>query len=1383
MLPETGPHSKQRFSHPGLLSVLALLLMTGWMLNRELLLSANEETPAATQGEQKITDEQLEFFESHIRPVLAEQCYDCHKSGEAAEGGLVLDFREACLKGGDSGPLFNFKNPAKSLLIKVLKHELEGLEMPQGGDRLDEETIAHFETWIKMGAPDPRATPASINNTAVTSWEKTLNERKEWWSFQPVTNPEIPAATGTSSTHPIDLFIQQKLNEKGLTASSQADKRTLIRRLSFVLTGLPPTPEEIDYFLEDQSPDAYEKLVDGYLSSKRFGERWARHWMDWVRYTDTHGSEGDPGIPFAFRYRDYLIRALNNDVPYDQLVREHIAGDLLPEPRVDKEQGINESAIGTAHWRMVFHGFSPTDALDEKVRFTDDQINVYSKAFLGLTVSCARCHNHKFDAISQTDFYALFGILDSTRPATNDINLPEVQHLHQDELQALKTKIKSELIQGWQNSVEQISPQLTAPDQALADRINQSQDRRELLNIWKQLSSTANQEEFKAAWDKIVVGWKSEQNHIKRHQKREYGQHWTFDNQEDYLPWHRDGNGLTERVSSTGEFSLAPSGDKILTGIYPAGVYSHSLSSKHRAVLSSPRIHLDKKYDLWFRTIGDQNAMTRYAVQHYPRSGTIYPIRRINNGSEWVWTKHKLDYWEGDDIHLEATTSEDQPILVTGNQRSWIGLREVVLFEQGSEPPPAYDLEYLTPLMTSLGDQPVDSLKPIRAALINTTRNALAHWESGNLTDAEALLLNQLVSAELLPNHALSTELQELISDYRRLEGEVPVPTRVPGLLESDVVDQPLMVRGNHKQLNQDVPRRFLEAINETAYDSNDSGRLELARDTVREDNPLTKRVIVNRLWHYLMGAGLVRTPDNFGKLGEEPTHPELLDYLAHRFGTDGWSIKSMIRLIVTSETFKRSAAESDLTAREDPDNRYWSHASRRRMEAEAIRDSILAISGQLDLTMYGPGNEFDKKQKRRSVYELIQRNKLDPFLTTFDAPTPFATQGRRDVTNVPGQSLTMLNDPFIHQSAQKWIKLLEADYPDLDAESQIKIMFEQALGREPSKVELAQSLKLVNTLSEDYGQLDLQYAELENEVQRTEQAIEKLIEPARRKLLADKIDPVNLGPIPEPIAYWDFDEDLLDKFGQLHGELNGSARLEEGALILDGKGYVSTVPIPETIHEKTLEAWVILDNLEQQGGGVMTLQGTDGILFDSIVIGEIKPRQWLAGSNNFARTLDFQGTDDTDVLTEAVHLAITYDQAGNITCYRNGKLYGHSIRKAPLQAFQRNESNLLFGLRHFPGVGNRLLKGRILEARLYDRALTAAEVATTSKSMGVYVSPGEIRAELTPEEVQKLMGHESTLSELKLKLESLGERPGADQAWIELGHAIFNLKNFIYFE
>ncbi len=364
----------------------AAVLLALWACLTGAVSAASQPSPGAHSAAE------VEFFETRIRPVLVEQCYKCHNSRSKADGELAVDSRQGLLAGGEGGAVIVPGKPAESRLLPILRHEVEGKKMPKKSGKLDAHVIADFEHWISIGAPDPRDEPPTAQELErSTSWAATLETRKQWWSFRPIGNPAPPQVDVNQwSDHAVDRFILAKLHEKGLEPTEAADARTLVRRLYFTLIGLPPTPAELDEWTGRLTkPAGYADLVDHLLDSPRFGERWARHWMDWVRYAESHGSEGDPPIDNAWAYRDYLIRAFNADVPFDQLVREHVAGDLLEHPRINAALGINESMIGPAQWRMVFHGFAPTDALEEKVRFIDDEVGTFSKAFLGLTVSCA----------------------------------------------------------------------------------------------------------------------------------------------------------------------------------------------------------------------------------------------------------------------------------------------------------------------------------------------------------------------------------------------------------------------------------------------------------------------------------------------------------------------------------------------------------------------------------------------------------------------------------------------------------------------------------------------------------------------------------------------------------------------------------------------------------------------------------------------------------------------------------------------------------------------------------------------------------------------------------------------------------------------------------
>jgi hypothetical protein len=1264
--------------------------------------------------------DQLDFFESKVRPILAQDCYECHSVAGKKKGGLLLDSRAGWEAGGESGPAIVPGDPARSLFLQAIRHEHDELKMPKAGAKLTDAVIADLEKWIRLGAPDPRDKPPSKEELArATDWKTVLARRKaEGWAFQPITNPPIPQPG--SRNHPVDRFLRAKIEESGLQRSKRADAATIVRRLSFVLTGLPPTPGQVSAFEQSftrQPQAAVESFVDAALASPHFGEKWARHWMDWVRYAETYGSEGDPAIPYAFRYRDYLIRAFNRDVPYPQLVREAIAGDLLPDPRIDRDLGINESALGIGQLRMVLHGFSPVDSLDELVNFTDNQIDVVSKAFLGLTVTCARCHNHKFDPISQTDFYALFGIFSSTRPAVIDVNLKERGQVERAALLRLKAQIKQAISRPWLEAAQKLARQPAAGNRP----------------------GTFVPEVLRR-WD------------LGRDR------------------WFADGAGVQQGPTKAGEFSVAEEGEKLIARIHPAGVFSDLISTKDRGVIMSPHF-MNEGGTLWMRSAGAQGSRMRYIVDNYPRTGTIHKAKEFKDaGDEQLgWRKLDLEYWKGDDIFIQATTAADMPAESKDDGRSWFGVTEVVITKGDAAPP-----------------EPKPAGDPLAA---------VKAWIDGTATNEQAELLDALLREGKLPNDGRQLpEVAALVAKYREMEAALPSPTRAPGVLEADSHDVPLFTRGDHKQPAELVPRRFLDAINPRPYFSRNavapgaSGRLELAESLTDKSNPLTSRVIVNRIWHHVFGRGIVASTDNFGRLGEEPTHPELLDYLAARFTQEGGSIKALIRLLVTSETFQMDSRAPAGVAEKDPDNKLLAHFPVRRLEAESIRDAMLAVSGVLEPRLFGESVAGD--DPRRSVYVRVIRNKLDPLLTVFDAPVPSSTRGRRDATNVPAQSLTLLNDASVSRWAETWGRNILADSSLKDDAARVRRMFAVALGRSPSDAELKGSLSFLNSIAGGGDAAQRELAAAEDRVREIHHDIEAIIRPAREML--ERQAKVKQGPgiaarnLPEPYAEWDFKRGHEDLRGHLNLKLQGDARIENGALVLDGgNAFAKSAPLPKTLAEKTMEAWVMLGNLDQRGGGVMTLQDDRGVVFDSIVFAEKEAGCWVPGSNNFRRSRNLDAPADKEAASRMVHVAMVYEADGTVTAYRDGRMLGQPYRSEGPAKFEAGHSEVLFGLRHgtSPG-GNRLLQGRIYRARLHDRALSAEQVAAGSQLESSFVTEGDVIASLSPERQEALVQLRAQREAAQKGLQGLreidrGGGPGA--VWKSFAQSLFNLKEFIY--
>ncbi len=1341
-------------------------------------------------GAAPMSDQEREFFESRIRPILAQECYECHSEATKAKGGLLLDSRDGWKKGGESGQVIVEGNPEESLLFRSISHVIPDLKMPKAGVALDENILDDFRSWIAAGAPDPRdRAPSTEEIGEDTSWKAISDRRAQWWSFQPLKRPEVPIVPET--IHPVDCFIRDRLARAGLVAADRAGPEILLRRLSFNLIGLPPTLAEQEKFLESWKIDpdkATIETVDRLLADPGFGEKWARHWMDWTRYADTHGSEGDPAIPHAYQYRDYLIRALNDDVPFDQMLLEHFAGDLLSEPRINAELQLNESALGLWHLRMVFHGFAPTDALEERVRFTDDQINVATKAFLGLTVSCARCHDHKFDAISQEDYYALFGIFSASLPATIAVDAPGVLDRNQDEMSVLKPRIRKEFARFWEDT-------LTNDADSWEQKLASVAKKFPLLSRFGSGEGAGTGGGIGAWWSeecrKLDGRLGNDDDRVIRR--------WDLSDPGHMLSWSRYGEGLTETTPShAGEFVINPAeswSGTVVKNILPDGVYSHLLSTRHRGVLASAPFDLIEKNDLYLLVAGEGSSV-RYVVQHYPRSGTVYPVTNLEQGN-WRWIKHDLSYWEGDSLHLELATAGDAPILVKPNERSWFGIRDAVLIKTGSEAPSESGNEAFAALRGYAGTETPGDFVDLSELVRGTLKQILRDWGSGDdrFDNASALFLDEALAAGLLPNHlnSLPDTLSDLIREYQALEAAVPRPTRAPGVFERKGIDQAVFVRGDHKQPGELVPRRFLEVLDSTPYSTEGSGRLEFARDLVDEKNPFTARVVVNRICYQLFGEGIVSSVDNFGRLGEKPSHPELLDFLADRFRNEqGWSFKSLIRDLVLSETWRQAGGLSMEAKEQDPGNRLLSSFPLRRLEAEAIRDSLLSVSGQLVRELYGP--PVGGGGARRSIYLEVERNHLEPLLTTFDFPVPASTVGKRDATNVPAQSLTLLNDQFVAEQAGNLAAALKGELPDGYSDEQgIAWLFRTTLNRQPTENELAGATSFLAALE---GEQRVQSERLDllfDQIKKNHAELEALLEPVRARLEGEQVEKfakesgqASPGFSPEPLARWDFAAGTSDLIGGVSLTMEGSARIENGTLVLDGDGFARSRPLDLDLSEKTFVVVAELATLDQAGGGVMTVQDLKGSNFDSLVFAERRGRQWLAGSNQHLRTLDLNGHDEVTVMPEKLHLALTWERDGTISCYRNGTVWGAPFRKADLHPFESGKTVVLFGLRHGTSIqGNRTFRGRIHQARLFGSSLSRKEIEADFVGAPAPIARQSIVEALDPGQRGMVTALEQEIVSLESErtaLDPMGTPiPAEQRKWADLAHALFNLKEFIY--
>ncbi len=745
--------------------------------------------PARGDGRKGPTPKGIEFFEKRVRPVLVGHCYKCHSAeGKKAGGGLSLDSREAILKGGTSGLALVAGDPAKSLIITAVRHTDPDLRMPPG-KKLSDAQVADLTAWVKMGAPDPRK---SGGRTARPKYGMSLEEGRRFWSFRPVEDPPVPPVRDAAwPRNPVDRFILARLERAGLKPSPPADRRTLLRRVTFDLTGLPPTPGAVDAFLADTSPQAFERVVDRLLASPRYGERWGRHWLDVVRYADTSGNASDYPVPQAHRYRDWVVRALNRDMPYDHFLREQVAGDLLTGGDAGRDDRV--TATGYLAIARRFGG----DRKGEHHLTLEDTIDNLGRAVLGSSIACARCHDHKFDPFTARDYYALYGIFASTR--------------------------------------------YPFPGAEVGKR------------------------------------------------------------QEDFVP-------------------LLP----------PAEI--EALLRPHREAVAAAQAELKR--------LQVAEAAARKAPEGPGKKASV----------------------------------------------------------------------------DAAGRATAEGVKRLAAAQART-----------------------------------------------------PVIPTAYAVAEGKAADARVHLRGDPARPGEEVRRGFPAVLGGQALPpgSAASGRLQLAGWLTDPKNPLTARVMVNRIWHHHFGKGIVQTPNDFGRQGKPPTHPELLDFLAARFVESGWSVKAMHRLVLLSQTWQQASSDSPEATGRDPDNDLLGRHPRRRLDAESIRDSLLYVGGELDEAPAGP-HPFPPEQtwgftqhspfaavyetRRRSVYLMQQRLRRHPYLALFDGADSSTATGARLESTTPLQALFLMNDPLAHAAAAKLAGRVTAAAADEPA--RLGLAFQLAWGRPPVREE-----------------------------------------------------------------------------------------------------------------------------------------------------------------------------------------------------------------------------------------------------------------------------------------------------------------------------------------
>jgi hypothetical protein len=818
---------------------------------------------------QKTSDADEEFFEMRIRPLFVNKCYACHT--EERMGGLQLDTSEHALKGGNSGAVIKPGEPANSLMVTALHYTDARLKMPPTG-RLKDSEISDVETWIKNGAVWPQSNKAAA---APASAPYVITaEQRAFWSFRPIVDPVPPAIRDKKWAHSdIDRFILAKLEERNLKPVVAAGKRSLIRRASYDLIGLPPTAAEVAAFENDRSPGAFAKVVDRLLESPRYGEKWGRFWLDIARYSDDRlNSERDDPYENSFRYRDWVIQAVQQDMPFNLFVKAQIAGDLLPQHE------LYEAGLG-------FYSLSP--------EFQDERVDATTRGFMALTVACATCHNHKYDPIPAQDYYSLLGIFNNTE-------LHETPLAPNDEVERYASKKK----------------QLDAQEKEIKDFIG------------------------------------------------------------------RQANELAEILAQN-------------TSSYMLGEVSN----------------LDKETtDRWVKYLAIKGRkhpfLTAWDKDHSPQAARDFQTLLLDINTE----KKHVD----DENHIRLGLNPSRENLSDANLVS-LARDKYVLWEEffGDKGVYHYGDPEIDRFLTGVWKAHLDSLRARMAAL----------------------------KKELPPRYPYL----QTVTDKKKLD------------------EQHIWLRGNKDSPGELSPPHFLAILSPAAPPrfSRGSGRLDLAEAIVDPKNPLTARVIVNRIWQQHFGHGIVRTPSNFGKQGDTPSHPELLDYLASRFIAGGWSLKKLHREMMLTSTYALSTQNDETGYAADPENRLLWHANRRRLDVESIRDSLLFVAGNLELKSGGPAMAFGPDNHRRTVYGFVSRRRLDPVLALFDFPNPVVTSEQRLPTLVPLQKLFFMNSDFVMEESKALAKkLLESNGDD---NTRVANAYRLLFQRDPTSAERKLALEFLH--------------------------------------------------------------------------------------------------------------------------------------------------------------------------------------------------------------------------------------------------------------------------------------------------------------------------------
>lgn len=879
-----------------------------------LVVAAIGQTPSGGVARPATSDD-LAFFETKVRPLLIEHCYECHDARKQ-KGGLRLDSLPGWQTGGDSGDVIKPGDPGASLLIEAIRYGNEDLQMPPK-QKLDAREIAILTEWILRGAPDPRLTVPEDTGPKIIAM--TLDQARAHWSFQPIVAPPVPAAPpGDAGHNAIDRFVRTRLAAENLAPNPRADPRTLVRRAYLALLGLPPSYDRVEQFAADPSPAAFAALVDQLLARSEYGQRWARHWLDVARYADTteKSTDGERRIPFAHTYRDYVIAAFNADQPFDRFVLEQVAADRMPAAKKPDLRALGFLTVGRR-----FEG-----NLEAPELIIDDRIDTISRGFLGLTVSCARCHDHKFDAIPTADYYSLVGILESSR---DPLDLPEVG---------------------------------TTPD---SDAVAKYRAERAALF---------------ADYAKLVETTTAGARRLIRELVPEYLRYLVEES-----PQHRTVEGFIPLDTPRGLLVLGggPAWARLIAGSLQRG---------------------EPYFALWAELL------------KLPAADFAANARALLAAAARQSEKH--------DLGVLAALTLDPPASMLDVADSYGAVITAALASPDA---------------------------PGLAAVINAPTSPVQFSPEDVAEDLLRFITEHRIVARR--DNEAAGKIREKLTI---LEAGAPVERAQSVALFGPPVNPRVLIRGDRTKPGPAVPRRLpqvLAAVDDRLY--TDDGRLQLAEALASPKNPLTARVIVNRVWQQHFGRGLVATPDDFGATGERPSHPELLDHLAAWFIDHGWSLKALHRYLLASATWQQSSAGQPAALERDPGNRLLWRQPPRRLEFEALRDSLLRVAGRLDTRLGGRSAQLEDDNVRRAVYGYTDRFRIPALLRNFDVANPDQSIARRAETSHPLQALYFLNSPFLRAQAEGVNRQPEiAELLDISA--RIAALYRRILVRQPDAEELA---------------------------------------------------------------------------------------------------------------------------------------------------------------------------------------------------------------------------------------------------------------------------------------------------------------------------------------